>query len=37
MYYDFGLSAEQIDRYLDTLEKMAKWAMDNDYDYIQWY
>jgi len=34
--YDFGLSSDQIDRYVNTLEKMAQWAINKGYDYIQW-
>jgi len=34
--YDAGLSEDQINRYLEVLENMAKWAMEHDYDYISW-
>ena len=34
--YHSGTSEDQIERYLSTLEKMARWAMENDYDEIQW-
>jgi len=36
MFHDAGLSAEQIERYAEILEQMARWAIENDYDYIQW-
>ena len=34
--YNMGLSEDQINRYLEILEQMAKWAMEHNYDQIQW-
>jgi hypothetical protein len=34
--YHGGVDEDQIERYLSTLEKMARWAMENDYNEIQW-
>lgn len=34
--YSGGRSADQVNRYLDTLENMAKWAIQNHYDQISW-
>lgn len=34
-WLDMRLNAEQIKRYVQELEKIAKWAIDNDYDTIQ--
>lgn len=34
-YYVAGLSQEQLQRYLDVLEKMVQWAIKNDYDTIE--
>ena len=33
--YVAGLSQEQLQRYLDTLEKMVQWAIKNDYDTLE--
>ena len=34
--YSGGLSEEQINRYLEVLERMCRWAIENNYDKIQW-
>jgi hypothetical protein len=34
--YGGALTEEQINRYLEVLERMCQWAMDNNYDEIQW-
>ena len=34
--YGGGLSSDQIQRYLDVLEQMCRWAIENNYDAIQW-
>lgn len=34
-FYSGGLSQEQLQRYLDTLESMVQWAIKNDYDTIE--
>lgn len=35
-FYDGGVSEQQIERYLSTLEKMARWAIEHNYDEIVW-
>jgi hypothetical protein len=35
-FYDGGVSEQQIERYLFTLEKMARWAIEHNYDEIVW-
>ena len=35
-YVSFGLDMKQLERYIDTLEKMAAWALKNNYDTISY-
>jgi hypothetical protein len=35
-YVSFGISSGQLDRYIEVLEKMVRWALDNHYDTISY-
>jgi hypothetical protein len=35
-YVSYGLDMKQLERYIDTLEKMAAWALKNNYDTISY-
>ena len=35
-WHDNGLSLEQIEKYIKTLENMSQWAIKNGYDEITW-